>query len=69
MSSRSLKTERLAREEAIREKIWNLPNGLTLIRIALVPPLFVMLFFPGWQVSLAAALTFAVASFTDSLDG
>jgi CDP-diacylglycerol--glycerol-3-phosphate 3-phosphatidyltransferase len=69
MSSLSLKTRERAGEELAREKIWNLPNGLTLIRIGLVPPLFVLLFFPGWQASLAAALTFAAASLTDFLDG
>ncbi len=69
MTSLSLKTEELGSKEIAREKVWNLPNALTLIRIALVPPLFVLLFFPGWQTSLAAALTFAAASFTDFWDG
>lgn len=51
------------------EKIGNLPNSLTLLRIGLIPLLFVLLFFPSREGSLAAALTFAVASLTDLLDG
>ena len=44
----------------------NLPNKLTLIRIALVPVCLVMLAL-GWAVP--AALVFAAASITDFVDG
>jgi CDP-diacylglycerol--glycerol-3-phosphate 3-phosphatidyltransferase len=47
----------------------NLPNLLTLLRIALVPVL-VLAFFAPWQWSyLACAGVFALASITDWLDG
>ncbi len=44
----------------------NLPNKLTLLRILLVP-VFMLLAGQGWM--LAAGIVFAVASFTDFLDG
>jgi CDP-diacylglycerol--glycerol-3-phosphate 3-phosphatidyltransferase len=47
----------------------NLPNSLTLIRIAFIPVLFVLLFFPGKLCSLLAALCFLLASLTDFFDG
>lgn len=47
----------------------NLPTMLTLIRIIAVPILFVIFYLPfSWANYLAAAI-FAVASFTDWLDG
>ncbi|MBN2468564.1 MAG: CDP-diacylglycerol--glycerol-3-phosphate 3-phosphatidyltransferase [Deltaproteobacteria bacterium] len=47
----------------------NLPNTITLVRIAFIPVLFVLLLFPGKTVGLFAALSFLVASLTDFLDG
>lgn len=48
------------------KNIWNVPNVLTMIRLALIP-VFVALFIAGHdKLSL---LTFMVASFTDLLDG
>jgi len=47
----------------------NLPNILTLSRIAFIPVLFILLFFSGKTASFFAALCFALASFTDFLDG
>ena len=47
----------------------NLPNILTLSRIALIPVLFILLFFPGKTASFFAAFCFALASLTDFLDG
>jgi CDP-diacylglycerol--glycerol-3-phosphate 3-phosphatidyltransferase len=47
----------------------NLPNILTLSRIAFIPVLFILLFFPGKTASFFAALCFALASLTDLLDG
>jgi CDP-diacylglycerol---glycerol-3-phosphate 3-phosphatidyltransferase len=47
----------------------NLPNILTLSRIAFIPVLFILLFFPDKTASFFAALCFALASLTDFLDG
>jgi CDP-diacylglycerol---glycerol-3-phosphate 3-phosphatidyltransferase len=52
--------------------IWNLANGLTVLRLALVPVFAVLLFHDGghqtgWR--WAAWAVFAVASVTDLLDG
>jgi CDP-diacylglycerol--glycerol-3-phosphate 3-phosphatidyltransferase/cardiolipin synthase len=56
--------------------IWNLPNILTMLRIVLVPFFvwFLILDAPGWQAQngvwrWAAAVVFAVAIYTDKLDG
>ena len=46
--------------------IWNVPNVLTMLRLALIP-VFVVLFATGHEK--LALLTFLVASFTDFLDG
>ena len=46
------------------------PNNLTMLRMVLVPVLIVvMLFYPTALMSFIAALIFAVASFSDFLDG
>ena len=57
-------------------RIWNLPNILTMLRIVLVPFFvwFLILDAPGWQAQngvwrWAAAVVFAVAIYTDKLDG
>lgn len=57
-------------------RIWNLPNILTMLRIVLVPFFvwFLILDAPGLQAQngiwrWAAALVFAVAIYTDKLDG
>ena len=55
---------------SFREKyltnIWNVPNVLTMIRLALIP-VFVLLH--AMYLEKLALLTFCVASFTDWLDG
>ena len=59
--------------------LWNVPNILTMLRIALIP-LFVGIFYlphnlyalgvhPTHTLNVAAAIVFAVAAFTDWLDG
>jgi CDP-diacylglycerol--glycerol-3-phosphate 3-phosphatidyltransferase len=52
-----------------RNPIWNLPNILTLLRIALIPVLAVLLLSPSKEAAFWAAAVFAVASATDWLDG
>lgn len=47
----------------------NIPNILTLIRLALIPALVVVYFMPGrWAAAVATAI-FVVAAVTDLLDG
>lgn len=52
-----------------RDPTMNIPNLLTLARIAFIPLLVVIFYLPyGWSLPLAATL-FALASITDWLDG
>ncbi|MFZ3208844.1 MAG: CDP-diacylglycerol--glycerol-3-phosphate 3-phosphatidyltransferase [Geobacteraceae bacterium] len=52
-----------------RSHIWNLPNILTLMRIAAIPLLAVLLISPSKCAGFWAAALFAMASITDWLDG
>jgi CDP-diacylglycerol--glycerol-3-phosphate 3-phosphatidyltransferase len=52
-----------------RPHIWNLPNLITLFRIAAIPFVVLFLLFPGAPASFLAALFFTAASLTDLLDG
>lgn len=47
----------------------NLPNILTIIRIAVIPFLVLVFYLPVTWGHTAAAILFAIASFTDWLDG
>lgn len=47
----------------------HLPNFLTLGRLVLVPPIIILLFFPGRAPSALAAALFFIASLTDFFDG
>ncbi len=49
--------------------IYNIPNMLTLLRIAAIPLLSILLTSPTREAGFWAAALFAVASFTDWLDG
>ncbi len=48
---------------------WNLPNILTFIRILIIPVLVMVFYLPFSGAHLAAAIVFAISSFTDWLDG
>src|SRR5664279_2558080 len=52
-----------------KSPIWNLPNILTLLRIASIPVLVAVLFSPSRSAGFWAAIIFAIASLTDWLDG
>jgi CDP-diacylglycerol--glycerol-3-phosphate 3-phosphatidyltransferase len=57
---------------APRAGTWNIANGLTMLRLALVPVFAALLLHgdgdsAGWRI--AATAVFAVASFTDRIDG
>ncbi|MDP9220447.1 MAG: CDP-diacylglycerol--glycerol-3-phosphate 3-phosphatidyltransferase [Actinomycetota bacterium] len=52
--------------------VWNIANGLTFVRLLLVPVFAVLLLHEGGQESswrIAATLVFGVASLTDRFDG
>lgn len=49
--------------------IWNLPNILTLMRIAAIPVIVVLLLSPSRDAGFWAAAVFSAASVTDWLDG
>ena len=52
-----------------KDKIVNLPNTLSLARLALIPVVLICLHFPGKPGSFLAALFFGIAAVTDLLDG
>jgi CDP-diacylglycerol---glycerol-3-phosphate 3-phosphatidyltransferase len=52
-----------------RPSVINLPNGLTLLRLALVPVFVVLLVADSTQSRVAAFVVFGLASITDLLDG
>jgi len=53
----------------MRGGLLNLPNILTLARVAAVPVLVVLLLFEGRAVGFWAAIVFSLAAITDWLDG
>jgi len=55
----------IARDSLLR----HLPNVLTLFRIAVIPPLVIVLLSPSKAAGQIATLVFAIASITDWLDG
>jgi CDP-diacylglycerol---glycerol-3-phosphate 3-phosphatidyltransferase len=52
-----------------KRETFNLPNTITLLRIGMVPFLFVLLSSPGEFWSLILAILFVIASITDFFDG
>lgn len=53
-------------EETTREKFWNVPNTLTLLRVILVPVFVLMML---QEKALGALVVFLLAGSTDVLDG
>ena len=52
-----------------KHETFNLPNTITLLRISVVPFLFILLLEPGEFWSLILAILFVIASITDFFDG
>lgn len=61
------KTANLASDVA--ETLWNLPNGITLVRIGLSPLLIALPWFHGRTWSAIIGFAFLAVSLTDILDG
>ncbi len=53
----------------LRRELWNLPNMLTLGRVAIIPPFVLYTYYADPFHSFVAAMIFAVAAITDILDG
>lgn len=47
----------------------NLPNGLTFVRLALIPVFIILFYWPTDQSNFYAAIVFVLAAITDLLDG
>lgn len=60
--------DKLTAEENQR-RILNLPNGITMLRVGIIPVLFFLLSDPGRMWSLIIAILFIMAALTDLLDG
>jgi len=54
---------------AENREIINLPNAISILRLCMIPVLFLLLLDPGLVMSLALAALFIVAALTDLLDG
>lgn len=52
-----------------KNTIWNVPNGLTFFRIALIPLFVIVFYLPYTWSYIGAASIFAVAGITDWFDG
>ena len=53
----------------VREKFWNLPNTITVVRVGVVPILLLLPWFPDRSSSLFIGWCFTIAAFSDLLDG
>jgi CDP-diacylglycerol--glycerol-3-phosphate 3-phosphatidyltransferase len=53
----------------VREKFWNLPNTITVVRVGVVPILLLLPWFPDRASSLFIGWCFTIAGFSDLLDG
>jgi CDP-diacylglycerol---glycerol-3-phosphate 3-phosphatidyltransferase len=54
---------------SLRNDVFNLPNGITAIRIAMIPVILAFTYYEGRVNSFVAAVLFAVTGATDFLDG
>ncbi len=52
-----------------KKHIFNLPNCITMLRIGVIPILFLLILNPGRILSLIIAILFIIAAVTDLLDG
>ncbi|HEU19686.1 MAG TPA: CDP-diacylglycerol--glycerol-3-phosphate 3-phosphatidyltransferase [Deltaproteobacteria bacterium] len=52
-----------------KKDVLNLPNTITMVRIGVIPILFLLLINPGRALSLVIAVLFILAAITDLLDG
>lgn len=52
-----------------RREMVNLPNLITMLRVTVIPVLFLLLLDPGRVLSLVIAVVFIIAAITDLLDG
>jgi CDP-diacylglycerol--glycerol-3-phosphate 3-phosphatidyltransferase len=52
-----------------REKFWNLPNTITVVRVGVVPILLLLPWFSDQRSSVFIGWCFTVAAFSDLLDG
>ncbi len=55
--------------QVAREKFWNLPNTITVVRVGVVPILLLLPWFPDRSSSLFIGWCFTIAGFSDLLDG
>lgn len=53
----------------MKPDIWNIPNTLTILRIALIPVLVFLMLSPTKLYGILATTIFSIASITDWLDG
>ncbi|TNF31247.1 MAG: CDP-diacylglycerol--glycerol-3-phosphate 3-phosphatidyltransferase [Deltaproteobacteria bacterium] len=67
MGTDAAKTPRTPR--SLREELTNLPNLLTMSRIALIPPVMLLMLLDTPVGNFFATLLFAIAAITDWLDG
>ncbi len=56
-------------EKLNRQQILSLPNGLTIVRILVIPLILFLLFYPVRIYQILTAFLFIAAALTDSLDG
>ena len=52
-----------------RQAFWNLPNSLTMARIAVIPVVMILMLFPGRFMCQVAMWLFIAACITDIVDG
>jgi CDP-diacylglycerol--glycerol-3-phosphate 3-phosphatidyltransferase len=56
-------------EKLSRQQIFNLPNGVTIIRVLAIPIILILLFYPSNICELITALFFLLVAVTDYMDG